>query len=269
MQDKNKESEWFGDKKVKADDKAGLVGDVFASVADNYDVMNDVMSGGIHRIWKNRFVRMVAPTAGNKILDVAGGTGDIAFRMHEKTAGRADITVYDINAEMLRNGRDRAIDRGILNGLTWTQGDAEKLPYPDNSFDIYTISFGLRNVTRIDDALAEAFRVLKPGGRFFCLEFSKVQNPLLAGAYDVYSRAFIPRFGELIAKDGDSYAYLIESIRKFPPQKELAARMQQVGFERVAYKNFSAGIAAVHSGYKLTQTKKDIEEKDESSNPKA
>ena len=268
MQDKNKESEWFGDKKVEANEKAGLVGQVFASVADNYDVMNDVMSGGIHRLWKNRFVSMIAPTAGQKFLDVAGGTGDIAFRIWDRTNGRADITVYDINADMLRNGRARAIDRGILDGIVWTQGDAEKLPYPDNSFDVYTISFGLRNVTRIDDALAEAFRVLKPGGRFYCLEFSKVQNPILASAYDAYSRAFIPQFGKLIAKDAESYEYLVESIRKFPPQKELAARMIDAGFERVSYKNFSAGIAAVHSGYKLQKPQQKQEVKDEGSDRK-
>jgi len=253
---KNKEGEWFGDKKVDPNEKAKLVEDVFESVASKYDIMNDVMSGGIHRLWKDRLVRMIAPTADLKYLDVAGGTGDIAFRIHKKTAGNADITICDINAEMLKYGKARAIDRGIIKNIEWTQGDAEKLTFPDNSFDVYTISFGLRNVTRIDDALAEAYRVLKPGGRLYILEFSKVKNPALGGIYDLYSRAFIPKFGAMVAGDEDSYQYLIESIRQFPSQDELKQRMQDIGFERVSYKNLSFGIAAIHSGYKLTKQEK-------------
>lgn len=250
----NKEGEWFGEKKVNPNEKAGLVEDVFESVASKYDIMNDVMSGGVHRLWKDRLVRMIAPTPDLQYLDVAGGTGDIAFRIHKKTAGQAKITVCDINAEMLKYGKARAIDRGIIQNIEWMQGDAEKLPYADNSFDVYTISFGLRNVTRIDDALKEAYRVLKPGGRFYCLEFSKVKNPALDGIYDIYSRAFIPKFGAMVAGDEDSYQYLVESIRKFPPQDELKQRITQAGFDRATYKNMSFGIAAIHSGYKLKKT---------------
>lgn len=248
---KNKEGEWFGDKAVDPNEKAGLVEQVFESVASRYDIMNDVMSGGIHRLWKDRFVRMIAPTSDLKYLDVAGGTGDIAFRIYKRTAGRAEITVCDINAEMLKYGKSRAIDRGIIQNIDWMQGDAEKLPYADNSFDVYTISFGLRNVTRIDNALAEAYRVLKPGGRFYCLEFSKVKNPVLGSIYDIYSKNFIPKFGGMIAGDEDSYQYLIESIRKFPPQEELKARLEDAGFSHVSFKNLSSGIAAIHSGYKI------------------
>lgn len=249
--DANKEAEWFGDTKVKPEDKQGLVLNVFESVADDYDVMNDVMSAGIHRIWKDRFVRLISPSPNDTILDVAGGTGDIAFRMHKRTNGKAEITVCDINPEMLRVGKARAIDKGLLNGLNWIEGSAEKLPFDDNSFDIYTISFGLRNVPHIDTALSEAFRVLKPGGRFYCLEFSHMKSRTLQKLYDAYSYAFIPKFGEIIAKDKDSYQYLVESIRKFPPQDELKERMQSAGFERCAYKNLSMGISAIHSGYKL------------------
>jgi len=246
----NQEAEWFGTRKVDPKEKTGLVGEVFESVADNYDLMNDVMSGGVHRLWKDKLIRMIAPTQGLRYLDVAGGTGDIAFRLHHKTAGQADITVCDINPEMLRVGKNRAIDRGILEGLTWAEGNAEKLPFEDNSFDVYTISFGLRNVTHIDDALKDAWRVLKPGGRFYCLEFSAVKAPVLDKLYDLYSFKFIPRFGSLIAKDRDSYQYLVESIRQFPKQAELKKRLENAGFERTAVRNLSFGVAAIHSGYK-------------------
>jgi demethylmenaquinone methyltransferase/2-methoxy-6-polyprenyl-1,4-benzoquinol methylase len=246
----NQEAEWFGTRKVDPKEKTGLVGEVFESVADNYDLMNDVMSGGVHRLWKDKLIRMIAPTQGLRYLDVAGGTGDIAFRLHRKTAGQADITVCDINPEMLRVGKNRAIDRGILEGLTWAEGNAEKLPFEDNSFDVYTISFGLRNVTHIDDALKDAWRVLKPGGRFYCLEFSAVKAPVLDKLYDLYSFKFIPRFGSLIAKDRDSYQYLVESIRQFPKQAELKKRLENAGFERTAVRNLSFGVAAIHSGYK-------------------
>ena len=247
----NKEAEWFGDTQVKPSEKQGLVLDVFESVADNYDLMNDIMSGGIHRLWKDRFVRLIAPSTNDKILDVAGGTGDIAFRMHKRTSGKADITICDINPEMLRVGKARAIDKGLLTNLEWIEGSAEKLPFKDNTFDVYTISFGLRNVPHIDTALAEAYRVLKPGGRFYCLEFSQMKSRPLQKLYDAYSYAFIPKFGEVVAKDRDSYQYLVESIRKFPPQGELKSRMQEAGFDRCTYKNLSLGIAAIHSGYKL------------------
>ena len=249
--DKNKEAEWFGEHRVTADEKRGLVEGVFASVADNYDIMNDVMSAGIHRLWKDRLVRMIAPTANSKILDVAGGTGDIAFRMLNRTRKQADVTVCDINPEMLRVGRARAIDKGILGDINWVEGNAEKLPFDDNSFDIYTISFGLRNVSKIDDALAEAYRVLKKGGRFYCLEFSTMPAKPLQKLYDIYSYNVIPKFGKAIANDEESYQYLVESIRKFPKQDALKSRMEDAGFERTSYKNLSLGIAAIHSGYKL------------------
>lgn len=248
--DLNPESEWFGTKRIKADDKVGLVRGVFDSVADSYDVMNDVMSGGVHRIWKDRLVRMVRPKAGLHYLDVAGGTGDIAFRIRKAAGPDTNITICDINPEMLRVGRDRALNKGWVNDFEWVTGNAESLPVPDNSVDVYTIAFGLRNVTRIDNALADAYRVLKPGGRFFCLEFSKVEDPLLGPLYDRYSEMLIPRMGQLIAKDRDSYQYLVESIRKFPPQRELARRMGQVGFSGVKFANLSFGIAAIHQGFK-------------------
>lgn len=247
---KNKEAEWFGAHKVDPAEKQSLVLDVFDSVATRYDLMNDIMSGGVHRIWKDRLVRMIAPTADDRFLDVAGGTGDIAFRLHRRTAGRAEITVCDINAEMLKFGRGRAIDKGILSGIDWIEGNAEKLPFPDHSFDVYTISFGLRNVPRIDDALAEAYRVLKPGGRFYCLEFSKVKAPGIDKLYALYSRHLIPKFGKIFANDAESYQYLIESIEKFPDQDNLKQRITAAGFDRAACKNLSMGIAAIHSGYK-------------------
>lgn len=246
----NPEGEWFGTKRVKADDKAAMVRGVFDSVADNYDIMNDVMSGGVHRLWKDRLIRMIRPKAGLTYLDVAGGTGDIAFRIRKAAGPTANITVCDINAEMLRVGRDRALNKGWVNDFEWVTGNAETLPIPDNSVDVYTIAFGLRNITRIDNALADAFRVLKPGGRFFCLEFSRVEDPVLGPLYDRYSSMLIPRMGQLIAKDRESYQYLIESIRKFPPQRELVRRMKQVGFGAAKFTNLSFGIAAIHQGLK-------------------
>lgn len=248
---KNKESQWFGYKRVSDGEKAGLVEDVFDSVAGSYDLMNDLMSGGIHRLWKNRFVSMLHPSPRKALLDVAGGTGDIAFRYRQRAGKEAKITVCDINAEMLAVGRARALDRGYVAGFEWVEGNAESLPFKDSSYDLYTISFGLRNVPKIDDALEEAFRVLRPGGQFFCLEFSRVNNALLRKAYDAYSFRVIPKIGELVTKDRDSYQYLVESIRQFPPQEELAARLKRVGFEKVRYHNLSGGIAAIHTGVKL------------------
>lgn len=247
---KNKEAAWFGFTKTNADQKKKLVEDVFASVADRYDLMNDLMSGGIHRIWKNRLITLMQPRASRTLLDVAGGTGDIAFRYRDKAGPDAKITVCDINPAMLRVGQDRAVDRGYLTGIDWVEGNAEKLPFDDNSFHIYSISFGLRNVPRIDDALEDAYRVLAPGGRFFCLEFSRVNNDALRWLYDRFSFSVIPKLGELIAKDRDSYQYLVESIRQFPPQDELKSRMETAGFEDVRVINLSGGIAAIHIGYK-------------------
>ena len=247
---KNPESTQFGTRKVTPDEKTGLVRGVFDSVADNYDVMNDLMSGGLHRLWKDRLVRMIRPRPNMDILDVAGGTGDIAFRMRRKAGPSAKITVFDLNQHMLEVGRDRAIDKGWLKDFEWVTGNAESLPFPDASFDLYTIAFGLRNVTHIDKALSEATRVLKPGGRFYCLEFSHVREPLLAKAYDAYSFTMIPRIGQLIAKDRESYQYLVESIRTFPKQEDLVRRMNAAGLKNSTFSNLSAGIVAIHSGQK-------------------
>jgi demethylmenaquinone methyltransferase/2-methoxy-6-polyprenyl-1,4-benzoquinol methylase len=217
--------------------------------------MNDLMSGGIHRLWKDRFIRMIRPRAHIDArpvhyLDVAGGTGDIAFRIRKKVGPLPKITLCDLNDNMLSVGRNRAIDKGWLNDFSWVTGNAEKLPIPDSTVDIYTIAFGLRNVTHIDTALAEAFRVLRPGGKFFCLEFSHVQPDFLAKAYDLYSYNVIPRLGKKITNDEESYQYLVESIRKFPAQEKLLGRMQDVGFKTARYTNLSVGIAAVHQGVK-------------------
>jgi len=241
----------FGYRDVPASEKAGLVARVFDSVAPRYDLMNDLMSVGVHRLWKNTLVDVLAPRKGEQFLDVAGGTGDIAFRIVKRLGGEADVTICDINPAMLEVGRDRAVDRGLLRGLTWTTGDAEALPFPDRSFDAYTIAFGLRNVTDIDKALAEAHRVLRPGGRFYCLEFSKVTSAPVGRVYDAYSERALPFFGRVIARDAESYRYLHESIRRFPPQRELAARMRAVGFERVAWRNMTLGVVALHSGWRI------------------
>jgi demethylmenaquinone methyltransferase / 2-methoxy-6-polyprenyl-1,4-benzoquinol methylase len=246
----NPEKEWFGDKKVTADEKTAMVRGVFDSVADKYDLMNDLMSGGLHRKWKNHLVRMIRPRPGMRCLDVAGGTGDIAFRLRRKAGPGIDITVLDLNEEMLAVGRDRAIDNGWLNDFEWVTGNAESLPFPDESFDVYTIAFGLRNVTRIDTALQEAARVLKPGGRFYCMEFSRVQEPFLAKIYDLYSHNVIPVIGQAVAKDRKSYQYLVESIRKFPSQAALARRMAEAGLMRPVYTNLSFGAVAIHQGLK-------------------
>ena len=251
MQQQNPESEWFGFKQIDPSNKTGLVRQVFDNVAENYDVMNDAMSLGVHRLWKDSFVRMVRPRPGYNIIDLAGGTGDIAFRMHKKTSGLANITVCDINREMLQVGRDRAMDRGLGDELEWITGNAESLPFPDNHADRLTIAFGLRNVTRIDLALSEIFRVLKPGGQFFCLEFSNVENRILSKIYDQYSFHILPRLGGLIANDRDSYQYLVESIRQFPKREELCERITACGFQNTHARPLSHGIAAIHSATKL------------------
>lgn len=277
----NPESTQFGEKHVSPEEKTALVRGVFDSVADNYDIMNDLMSGGVHRLWKDHLIRKIRPKAGLSYLDVAGGTGDIAFRILNKITpqagklatadiaksekadmsarpqnsagvlhGETKITLCDLNWDMLRVGRDRAEDNGWLNDFEWITGNAEFLPIPDNTYDVYTISFGLRNVTHIDKGLAEAYRVLKPGGRFYCLEFSKVENPLISKLYDGFSFGVIPKIGEIVAKDRESYQYLIESIRKFPSQRQLAQRMEDAGFSSVSFENLSFGVSAIHSGVK-------------------
>lgn len=237
----------FGYEQVTPEEKTARVGGVFSSVASKYDIMNDAMSGGLHRLWKDQFVRRVKPQPGEAVLDMAGGTGDIAFRL----AGRgAEVTVADINQDMLDVGVERALERGI-DGLVWSCQNAETLTYPDRQFDAYTIAFGIRNVTYIDRALAEAHRVLRHGGRFFCLEFSTVEWPGLKQAYDVYSDKVLPRLGETIAGDGPSYRYLAESIRRFPAMPDFAAMIRQAGFQQVKVEPILGGLVAIHSGWKI------------------
>jgi demethylmenaquinone methyltransferase / 2-methoxy-6-polyprenyl-1,4-benzoquinol methylase len=237
----------FGYEDIAPAEKAQRVGAVFSSVARRYDVMNDAMSGGMHRLWKDRFVRRVKPREGEAILDMAGGTGDIAFRM---APSGAQITVADINQDMLDVGVERAFKRGI-DGLVWSCQNAEDLAFPDRSFDAYTIAFGIRNVTDIPAALAEAYRVLKHGGRFFCLEFSTTTWPGFAEVYDAYSHKVVPRIGEAIAGDGDSYRYLIESIRRFPDMPAFAAMIRGAGFAQVRAEPILGGLVAIHSGWKV------------------
>jgi len=248
---KNAEQNWFGySKAADATDKTARVRDVFASVADNYDVMNDLMSFGMHRLWKRTFVRQVAPQAGEAILDVAGGTGDIAFLMHRKVP-QASITVCDINPDMLRVGQARAIDKGMMDAFTWVEGNAESLPFEARQFDVLTIAFGLRNVARIDDALADFARVLKPGGRFLCLEFAPVDKPVLKQAYDAYSFTLLPFLGRTIANDADAYRYLAESIRQFPEPETLAKRIRAAGFAAVSHTALAGGIVNIHEGVRI------------------
>ena len=243
----------FGFRTVARDDKAKLVRGVFDSVAQKYDIMNDLMSAGVHRLWKNAMVDWLNPQNGWQIIDVGGGTGDIAFRLLDKMQKKAPleghVTVTDINYEMLRVGRDRAVDAHRLDGLSWLCGNAEKLPAPDNSMDAYTIAFCIRNVTDIPAALRDAKRVLKPGGRFMCLEFSQVVLPFLDKFYDLYSFKLLPEIGQIVARDRDSYQYLAESIRKFPPQETFAQMIRDAGFGNVSYRNVSGGIAAIHTGW--------------------
>lgn len=237
----------FGDELVTPDEKTRRVGGVFTSVASNYDLMNDLMSGGMHRLWKNRFVAKVKPRRGEKILDMAGGTGDVAFRMAEKGA---QITVSDINPDMLAVGMDRAGSRGI-QGLVWQVENAEKLSFEDSSFDAYTIAFGIRNVTDIAAALREAHRVLKRGGRFYCLEFSTSEWPGFGELYERYSEHVIPRIGKAVAKDEDSYRYLVESIRRFPKMEAFRAMIGEAGFKSTSVEPILGGLVAIHGGWKI------------------
>jgi demethylmenaquinone methyltransferase/2-methoxy-6-polyprenyl-1,4-benzoquinol methylase len=237
----------FGYEDVAPEEKTRRVGGVFSSVAARYDLMNDAMSGGMHRLWKDRFVRRVKPRAGEQILDMAGGTGDIAFRLAR--AG-ASVTVADINPEMLGVGMDRARQRGI-EGLIWAEANAETLSFPDRSFDAYTIAFGIRNVTDIAAALSEAHRVLKRGGRFFCLEFSTTQWPGFAEVYDAYSHRVVPRLGKALARDADSYRYLVESIRRFPDMPAFEAMIRAAGFQQTRVEPIAGGLVAIHSGWKI------------------
>ncbi|MDE2303412.1 MAG: class I SAM-dependent methyltransferase [Sphingomonadales bacterium] len=237
----------FGYEDIRAQDKTARVGAVFSRVARKYDIMNDAMSGGLHRVWKDRFVRRVKPRAGETILDMAGGTGDIAFRL---AAAGAAVTVADINQDMLDVGLDRAMSRGI-SGLVWSCQNAEALSFPDRFFDAYTIAFGIRNVTHVARALTEAHRVLRFGGRFFCLEFSTTRWPGFREAYDAYSHHLVPRLGAMIAGDADSYRYLVESIRRFPKMPEFEAMLRDAGFVRTKVEPLLGGLVAIHSGWKV------------------
>ncbi|XP_041349717.1 2-methoxy-6-polyprenyl-1,4-benzoquinol methylase, mitochondrial-like [Gigantopelta aegis] len=280
----------FGFQSVQEDEKENKVHEVFENVAKTYDLMNDAMSCGVHRLWKDYFMEQVAPTNGTKLIDVAGGTGDIAFRFlncvksQNRTRGQDNnfnievnlgvetndsdrtlplsednledkfpchVSVCDINQAMLDVGKERATHHGFTRGISWLKGNAECLPIDDNTYDLYTIAFGIRNCTHIDKVLEEAYRVLKPGGRFMCLEFSQVNNPLVQWAYDQYSFQVIPVIGQVLARDWKSYQYLVESIRQFPEQEEFAAMIRKAGFRMVSFENLTFGVAAIHSGFKL------------------
>ncbi|XP_037012081.2 2-methoxy-6-polyprenyl-1,4-benzoquinol methylase, mitochondrial isoform X1 [Artibeus jamaicensis] len=283
-QEKRASETHFGFETVSEEEKGGKVYQVFENVAKKYDVMNDMMSLGIHRIWKDLLLWRMHPFPGTQLLDVAGGTGDIAFRFlnyvqaqhrrkqkrqlrarqnlsweeiaqqyqnEEDSLGGSHVMVCDINKEMLKVGKQKAHAQGYKTGLAWVLGDAEELPFDDDKFDVYTIAFGIRNVTHVDRALQEAHRVLKPGGRFLCLEFSQVNNPLVSRLYDLYSFQVIPVLGEVIAGDWKSYQYLVESIRQFPCQEEFKEMIEDAGFQKVTYESLTSGIVAIHSGFKL------------------
>ncbi len=250
MSEYDKSSTHFGFRDVPVDDKQKLVAEVFSSVASNYDLMNDLMSLGIHRVWKRYFVATAQVKPGDRVLDLAGGTGDIAALLKGRVGEKGALVLGDINGSMLKVGRDRMTDRGNVRGFDYVQCNAEKLPFPDASFDLVTIAFGLRNVTDKDAALAEMHRVLKVGGQARVLEFSEVTAAWFKPVYDFHSFKILPRLGKLFANDAGSYQYLAESIRKHPPQDELKQMMQSAGFARVGYRNLSAGIVAIHTGYK-------------------
>jgi demethylmenaquinone methyltransferase/2-methoxy-6-polyprenyl-1,4-benzoquinol methylase len=241
----------FGFTQVNTDEKVKLVRGVFDSVAAQYDIMNDLMSFGIHRIWKRIAIELANVHQGDRVLDLAGGTGDLTLRFEKKVGEQGEVILADINAEMLRIGRDRLIDKGLVDSIRYAQVNAEYLPFVDNSFDCVSIAFGLRNVTDKEQALRSILRVLKPGGRLIVLEFSHPTNPLTKKVYDFYSFNLLPKIGAIVAKDEDSYRYLAESIRMHPKQEDLKKMMQVAGFERCQYFNLSQGIVSVHRGYKF------------------
>ena len=246
----NEQTTHFGFQDVPESQKAEKVAEVFHSVAARYDIMNDVLSGGMHRLWKRFTIELSGVRRGNKVLDIAGGTGDLALKFSSLVGPNGEVVLADINASMLKVGRDRLLDKGVVSNINFVQADAEKLPFPDNHFDVVTIAFGLRNVTHKEDALRSMLRVLKPGGRLLILEFSKPSNPLLSKFYDAYSFKFMPLAGKLITDDADSYRYLAESIRMHPDQETLKAMMATAGFERVTFHNMTGGIVALHRGIK-------------------
>ncbi len=250
MAEKSARTTHFGNREVPEAEKSNLVQGVFSSVASKYDLMNDLMSGGIHRLWKDAMMDWLAPRDGQRLLDVAGGTGDIAFRFL-KRAPEAEAVVCDLTEDMLAEGAARADAKLLGDKVAWVVGDAMALPFEDASFDVYTISFGIRNVTRPEVALAEAFRVLRPGGRLMVLEFSQLPVPGLQNLYDLYSYNVIPAMGRLVTGDRDSYQYLVESIRKFPDQKTFASMIETAGFEQVGFRNMTQGVACLHSGWKI------------------
>jgi demethylmenaquinone methyltransferase/2-methoxy-6-polyprenyl-1,4-benzoquinol methylase len=245
-----KDTTHFGYREVKTEEKAGMVGEVFDSVATRYDIMNDLMSAGIHRIWKRFTIELSGVRRGNRVLDIAGGTGDLAAKFAPMVGDEGEVVLADINASMLRVGRDRLLDKGVRGNLHYVQADAQYLPFPDDYFDCITIAFGLRNVTDKDLALRSMLRILKPGGRLLVLEFSKPKNPLLSRAYDAYSFGVLPFMGRLVAGDSDSYQYLAESIRMHPDQETLRQMMENAGFARCDYHNMTGGVVAVHRGVK-------------------
>ncbi|RTE67232.1 bifunctional demethylmenaquinone methyltransferase/2-methoxy-6-polyprenyl-1,4-benzoquinol methylase UbiE [Amphritea opalescens] len=240
----------FGFEQVKVDEKQDKVADVFHSVASKYDIMNDLMSGGVHRIWKRLTIEQSGVRRGHKVLDIAGGTGDLTMRFSRLVGAEGQVVLADINDSMLKVGRDRLMDRGITGNVEFVQANAEALPFPDNTFDCITIAFGLRNVTFKEKALASMARVLKPGGKVMVLEFSKTNNPLLTKAYDLYSFSLLPKIGKLIAGDEESYRYLAESIRMHPDQETLKGMMEEAGLSQCKYQNMTGGIVALHTGIK-------------------
>lgn len=248
MKNTSEKTTHFGYQEVPVDEKTGMVRDVFESVAGNYDIMNDLMSMGVHRLWKRDFVASSGIRPGHRVLDLAGGTGDITELMSRRVGTTGEVVCSDINSAMLSVGRERLEDRGIVSNVSYALANAEHLPFADAEFDLVTIAFGLRNVTDKSAALREMFRVLKPGGKAMILEFSQVQAESLKKLYDVYSFSVLPVLGRLVARDEDSYRYLAESIRQHPPQEELADMMREAGFERVRYRNLTGGIVAIHSG---------------------
>jgi len=246
----DKDRTHFGYKEVDTDAKAGMVADVFHSVASRYDLMNDLMSGGIHRVWKRFTIELSGVRTGNAVLDIAGGTGDLAARFSDIVGAKGRVVLADINDSMLKVGRDKLLDNGRMSNLEFVQADAQYLPFPDDTFDCITIAFGLRNVTDKDRALRSMLRVLKPGGRLLVLEFSKPDNPLLSKAYDTYSFKVLPMMGRLVANDADSYQYLAESIRMHPDQETLKDMMEEAGFSRCEFHNMTGGVVALHKGVK-------------------